>query len=237
MWDISERLNNKDSRLCIGLDPRVRQSKRLEFAMEIVEKTKEFAFAYKPNIQFWHGTAKSELTELTKFIHDFNIPIIADLKISDIGSSNRAALENMSELGFDYITHSPFPGNVKETSEEAKDVGIGLITLVLMSNPEAKWMIDSGMYLQWAIEVERYCDGAVIGTTNHVTKDILQELASTIKTKFILAPGLGAQGGEVGDLKKLFGNRVLFNVSRGINQSENPFQAAQEYYNNILALN
>jgi len=230
MAAIPELLKESESPLCIGLDPRVSMDRRLAFSKRIVDLTADYAIAYKPNIQFWHGSSASDLRSLTGLIHDHGLPVIADLKISDIGSSNRAALENMKSLGFDYVTHSPFPGNLSETSETAEEVGIGIITLVVMSNPQAKWMVESGMYLTWAKEVEQYAAGAVLGTTNHVTTEVLQELAKIMKSPFILAPGIGSQGGQTNTLSELFPKRVIFNVSRGINQADDPKAAAKSYY-------
>jgi len=233
MIQLEKVLQENESRLCIGLDPRIARQDRVEFASSIIEQTHQYAIAYKPNIQFWHGTSYEHISTINQLIHDQGIPSIADLKISDIGSSNAAGLQNMADMGFDYVTHSPFPGNMQDTSELAAEIGIGIITLVVMSNPQAKWMVTSGQYLQWAEQANTYADGVVLGTTNHVTREVLEELSEILDNPFVLAPGLGSQGGQVGRLQEIFGDRVIFNVSRGINQAEDPSAAAASYYSQI----
>lgn len=237
MLEISRLLQNmQQSQLCIGLDPNPADSvtERLQTILEIVDATHEYAIAYKPNRQFLLGFSLDEMQELTSTIHQYHKVAIIDHKLSDIGSSNRAALQWSAQEGYDFITVSPFPGNLKETAEYAQETDIGIIALTLMSNPEAKWMLN-GFYQQSALGAEKYAQGIVIGTTDHITEDVLEQIAYLAPTPFVLAPGLGKQGGNPYALLQIFGNRVMFNVSRGISQAENYAEAAQAFYSQIEA--
>ncbi len=223
-------MREKNSQLCIGLD--LTTDDKLNEAYTIIDATAEFAAAYKPNRQYWLGTSISEMQKLNDYIHKVGSFSIIDHKLSDIGSSNIVALMHAKEEGFDFITVSPFPGNLLETSEFAHSIDLGIITLVVMSNPGAKWMLEHEQYLKWASDAEVYSDGIVIGTTNHVTSDVIKKIAELFNG-FVLAPGLGKQGGTPDELLSIMGDRVLFNVSRGITQAENYYKAARMYYSLI----
>lgn len=226
-------MEEKKSQLCIGLDLTVPKEEKLNQALEIIDLTHDLAASYKPNRQYWLGFSQDDMLELTKRISKYNSFSIIDHKLSDIGSSNLAAFNYADNEGFDFITVSPFPGNMKENYETAREIGIGIISLVLMSNPDARWMKTSGKSIDWAKESELYSDGIVIGTTNHVTKDVMLEIANYSVSPFVLAPGIGKQGGSVQDVLDVFGKRVLFNVSRGVTQSSDIRSAAENYYSSI----
>ncbi len=223
-------MRSNNSQLCIGLDLNTKEEDKLGTALEIIDTTHDLAAAYKPNRQYWMGFSIDDMKQLTDRIRKYNCFSIIDHKLSDIGSSNEVALQYCKAEGFDFITVSPFPGNMEENSNIALDLDIGLISLVLMSNPTASWMKISKKYRDWAEEAELFADGIVVGTTNHVTTDVLQEISILTPNSFVLAPGIGKQGGNADDLKKIFGERVLFNVSRGISQAENVRDASEEYY-------
>ena len=221
-------MKNNNSSLCVGLD--LTGDGKLERALEIIDITQDLAAAYKPNRQYWLGSTTDEIKLLTSRISKFNCISIIDHKLSDIGSTNETALIQASMENFDFMTVSPFPGNMEENSGFAKKLKIGLISLVLMSNPQATWMIESNMYKTWAREAENYCSGLVVGTTNHVTSKEMEIVAEASPSTFVLAPGLGKQGGDPSKLRSVFGDRLLFNVSRGISQANDIRDAAEHYY-------
>lgn len=223
---LSQIIQDRKSNLCVGLD--IRQGDKLEIAKTIIDATSEFAAAYKPNRQFWLGHDLDTMQSLNRYIHSKGCFSIVDHKLSDIGSSSVEALKHAKSEGFDLITISPFPGNLASMLEEAKKIDIGLIGLIMMSNPQAKWMIESP-YLEWAKLMGQNESNIVIGTTNHVTEEIIAAIADVFNSGLILAPGIGQQGGRVDLLVKYFGRRVLFNVSRGIEQAEDYELAAIKY--------
>lgn len=228
-YKINDLIKSKNSQLCIGLDLVGSLQNKLEQAEKIISETADLAIAYKPNRQYWLDAGMAEMQYLTNLIHDADCAAIIDHKLTDIGSSNTAALKSISSENFDYYTLSPFPGNLAVTIKEAQKFGLGTITLVAMSNPEAGWVISSSMYKIWAQETNNYSEGIVIGATNHITPDILEEIAELNQSSFILAPGIGHQGGSMDALSKIFGERIVYNISRGISQNPDYRVAAEKY--------
>ena len=228
---ILTKIDENGSQLCVGLD--FREGNKLDLAKQVIEETAEYAVAYKPNRQFWLGYNLSQMQELTRYIKKHNCISIIDHKLSDIGSSSIEALKHSEKEGFDLITISPYPGNFEEMCIASKEIGIGLIALIMMSNPQAEWMLKSP-YLDWAKIANDHKTGIVIGTTNHVTEDIITSISEVYNSGIVLAPGLGSQGGKVDTLIKYFDKRILFNVSRGIIYSDNYALAAKDYHNQIF---
>ncbi|OLS19599.1 MAG: Orotidine 5'-phosphate decarboxylase [Candidatus Heimdallarchaeota archaeon LC_2] len=227
---IFNKIDENESQLCVGLD--FREGNKLDLAKQVIEETAEYAVAYKPNRQFWLGYNLKEMQELTRYIKKYNCIAIIDHKLSDIGSSSVEALKYSKKEGFDLITISPYPGNFEEMCVASKEIGIGIIALIMMSNPQAKWMLNSP-YLEWAKIANTHKTGIVIGTTNHVTKDIISSISEVFNSGIVLAPGLGTQGGKVDTLLKYFDKKIMFNVSRGIIYAKNYSIAAEGYNNQI----
>ena len=234
-----QALSQKRSNLCVGLDPRpqhVQPDTIYEFCQDIVEKTFEHCFCYKPNTQYIMPMGFSEIRKLNDYIHKMGCLSISDHKLSDIGSTNEAALYWLSEMGFDALTYSPFPGNIKETIENARKHNLGVITLTLMSNPEADFFMKSEVqgkpgYEFIAEQIAEYDGfGAVIGAT--CDAEDIRRIHSILKNQFILSPGVGAQGGGL-DIVRIFKERTMVNVSRDIITHENSAERAQ-YYQELI---
>ncbi len=230
-----EVMKAKKSQLCVGLDPppsKVHLDSLLEFCVNTVEKTSEYSFCYKPNTQYILPMGFSEIRELNDCIHEKGCLSILDHKLSDIGSTNEAALYWMSHMGFDALTYSPFPGNIKKTIEKAQEYNIGVITLTLMSNPEADFFMKGSVQgkqgYEWiAEELVRYNGlGAVIGATCNI--EDIRKLHSLLVDQLILSPGVGAQGGGL-DIVRIFRERTMVNVSRDIITHEDPGKRAHYY--------
>lgn len=228
-------MKEKKSQLCVGLDPRpehVEPDTIFEFCTDIVEKTSDYCFCYKPNTQYIMPMGFSEIRELNKYIHEKGCLSILDHKLSDIGSTNKAALHWLSKMGFDALTYSPFPGNIKETIENARECNLGVITLTLMSNPEADFFMKSTIqgkpgYQFIAEQIVHYNGfGAVIGATCAVND--IKTIHNILTDQLILSPGVGAQGGGL-DIVRIFKERTMVNVSRDIITRENPGERARFY--------
>ena len=223
-------MRDKGSQLCIGLDLRVADEDKVNTALEIIDQSYDLTSAYKPNRQYWLGFSRDDMKLITDRIKHHNCISIIDHKLSDIGSSNKASFTYAKSEGFDMITVSPFPGNMKENKLITSTLGLGIISLVLMSNPSAIWMSQSGYYRNWAEDAEKFADGIVVGTTNHVSVKHMEEIARLTPNSIVLAPGIGKQGGNVEEVKQIFGDRALFNVSRGISMADNIREAAENYF-------
>lgn len=248
MKDFVNRFNEayaeKKSVLCVGLDPAVVNQRknnfipenqdRLNFMLDMIDKVYSHCVAIKPNRQYLIGLSVEDIQHINKLAHDYGLLSIIDHKLTDIGSTNDSALYWIAEEGFDGLTFSPFAGNTKSTCEKAHEYGLGVITLTLMSNHEAKWMITEKLnnkpaYIHFAEEVSKYADAAVVGTTGHVTTQHIEKIKEKIGKKLILAPGVGAQGGDAEKLIKICDHELLINVGRAIIYSDNPVKNAEKY--------
>ena len=93
------QIRNKKSFLCVGLDSDITKIPKhlleyedpiFEFNKQIIEATKGFCIAYKPNIAFYESMGSVGWDTLKKTI-DFipkDIFIIADAKRGDIGNTS-----------------------------------------------------------------------------------------------------------------------------------------------------
>jgi orotidine-5'-phosphate decarboxylase len=249
MTDFLEKYRNvrdeKNSVLCIGLDPlpsEVGEEETLHHCLELVEKTSDYAAAFKPNSQFvLFNLRVKELRELTREIRSHGCISILDHKLSDIGSSNDAAIQQISASGFDAFIASPYPGNIKETSDLAHREKLGAIILGLMSNSQAVWIQKDAtlgskpLYQKIAEEVRTSgADGLVMGTTGHVTADDIRTTRVLAGSNALfLCPGTGAQGGEVQKAMDNTGPNVLLNIGRAITRDPSPRRRAEEYMNEM----
>ncbi len=232
------------SQVCVGLDLAAfgtreqytldKEQDKIAVLLNLIENLHSQCCAFKINRQYILGLTLSEIRQITQSSHDHGRPIIIDHKLSDIGSTNQQAIQHFVREGFDAFTASPFPGNVQELCETAHNSDLAVILLVLMSNPEAIWMKDADIqdvpvFQYNAGLANEFADGVVIGATGHVTNEDLRTIRSEISGKVVLAPGVGAQGGDVKSLVDIFHDDVIFNVGRGVIYQSDPLKALQVY--------
>jgi orotidine-5'-phosphate decarboxylase len=238
-----EQIKKKKSFLCVGLDPDIAQMPPyltqelsspeaiLIFNKQIIDATHPFAIAYKPNLAFYecygsYGFAAFEQTVAYIRKKDPNLFIIADAKRGDIGNTSKmyakAFLEN---AGCDAITVAPYMG--KDSIEPFlafKDKWA--IVLALTSNEGAQdfqWHEDSNyLYQDVIIKSQKWNNSSkfnmmyVIGATK---ANYLKDVRKLAPDHFILVPGVGAQGGDLGEVARHGLNSecgLLVNVSRDI---------------------
>ena len=233
------KLKNDQSKfICVGLDTDLEkiphhlhslENPILEFNKKIIEATSEYAAAYKINFAFYEklGPKGFDILLQTKEIIPNDILKIADAKRGDIGNTSKYYADSVFKyFGFDAITVNPYMGedSVKPFLEFEDKL---IFILALTSNPGAydfeKLQLKDGSYLfQKVIEkvknwnTENNC-GIVFGATK------LQELLENINSFGnlpVLLPGVGAQGGSLEEVMKIFINNkklnLLINISRGI---------------------
>ncbi len=244
----------KKSLLCVGIDPsepgqRSAQSipegvDKVEWTLKIIDQVAPYSAAIKPNRNYYKDISRSDMQRITARIRQHGMLSIDDTKLADIGDTNAAALYHAAAEGYDSITYAPFPGNTIGTADEARRQKIGLIQLVLMSNPEFQVMKNAQVNGQNFYEfladqaVTADVDGVVIGAPskgNHIGLEELDRLAKKLTSQVILVPGIGAQGGEVGPILQRFGKRTMVNVGRAIIYSPDPAAEAKRYRDLIQA--
>ena len=257
-----EKLTKKNSEqkiICVGLDSdfnripshlRSSENPVLDFNKAIIENTCEFAAAYKINFAFYEkdGTKGFEVIEKTIGLIPDDILIIADAKRGDIGNTSQMYASAVYDyFGFDAVTIHPYMGfdSVNPFLENKDKINF---ILALTSNKGAndfeKLKLEDGAFLyqnvirkvkEW--NTNRNC-GIVFGATQ------IDELYENIKlfgNLPVLLPGVGAQGGSLEDVVKVFkaNNRLnlLINSSRGIIYKDNSNKFAESAKNEIIRLN
>jgi orotidine-5'-phosphate decarboxylase len=157
--------------------------------------------------------------------------VLLDVKRGDIGSTSQAYadayLDPASPLAADAVTASPFLGfgSLTPMIDTARKHGAGVFVLALTSNKEGPEVqhaaTDAGRTVAGTIldqlrSLNAGADplgsfGAVVGATIGDSEESFDIDGP------ILAPGYGAQGGTVADLRRIFGrsaHRVLASSSR-----------------------
>ena len=221
--------------LCVGIDPHASLLERwglpddptgLErFAMTLVEALAGRVAALKPQSAFFerHGSAGIAVLErAVRAARELGTLVVLDVKRGDIGSTAQAYadayLDPASPLAVDAITASPFlgVGSLDPLLDTAERHGTGVFVLALTSNPEGPQvqhaMTSDGTTVAGAVLgalAERNLGaepmgsfGAVVGATIESTHEQLDVNGP------LLVPGIGAQGGSVESVRRIFGDAV-----------------------------
>ena len=190
----------------------------------------------KPQSAFFerHGSAGIAVLERTcAAAREQGALVLLDAKRGDIGSTMRAYAEAYlvpsAPMAVDAVTVSPYLGfgSLQPMLETAERHGGGVFVLALTSNPEAPQFqhatVDDGRTVAGAVldavaSANADADGwgsvgAVVGATIGETRENLHVKGP------LLVPGIGAQGGTVDDVRRIFGrsaDHVLPSVSREV---------------------
>jgi orotidine-5'-phosphate decarboxylase len=216
--ELVAEIKRKQSFLCVGLDTDPEkipahlwetEDPIFEFNKAIIDATKDFCVAYKPNIAFYESLGESGWESLRKTLEYIpeNIFTIADAKRGDIGNtSNLYAKAFFETSNFDSITVAPYMGEDSVTPFLAYDEK-WVILLALTSNKGAldfqQQVLASGEKVfekvlqvssQWGTpENMMYVVGATRG-------EDIGEVRKQVPNHFFLVPGVGAQGGSLSDV-------------------------------------
>jgi orotidine-5'-phosphate decarboxylase len=197
-----------------------------KFAMTAVEAVAGVVAVVKPQSAFFerHGSRGiAVLEQVVEGCRERGALVLLDVKRGDIGSTAQgyadAYLDKNSPLSVDAITATPYLGigSLDPLLDTALANDAGVIVLALTSNPE-------GPQVQHATTADgrsvgalvldsiatRNADadglgsiGAVVGATVELPPDVT---ARTLNVNGpLLVPGIGAQGGTVDDVRRIFG--------------------------------
>ena len=249
---LEERILEKNSNLCVGLDIAVESfpgiDPDLDFlkahAKKVIDATGELAVAYKPNLGFferWGSKGFEWLEETLDYIGNEHI-LVADAKRGDIGNTAKQYAKSVFDyFGFDAVTVNPYMGSdaIRPFISQPEK---GAFILCRTSNPSAGELQDqetpSGLLYenvaQCAVQLNENDNvGLVVGATVPQIIQHVRELAPDLP---LLLPGIGAQGGDLAKSIS-YGNTngvALINISRGIcfagDMSENAIRNVSESY-------
>ncbi len=145
-------------------------------------------------------------------------------------SSNDAIFFQCAKEKFDATIYSPFAGNLEEAVKQAHAYGLGLISLLLMSNPEFDrikhcFRKKDGTDILLDITKESRADGIVVAAPslrNHISYQEIVKISAALFDRLVLVPGMDVQGGEARLLVGLFLNNTIVTVGRSITHAKNP---------------
>jgi orotidine-5'-phosphate decarboxylase len=222
-------------RLCAGIDPHpalleawglTDSAFGLErFAMTAVEALAGSVAVLKPQSAFFerHGSQGIAVLEKTiEGIRAMGALVLLDVKRGDIGSTAQAYadayLRPTSPLAVDAVTVSPFlgMGSLDPFLDTAAEHDAGVFVLALTSNPEgpqfqhartASGRTVAGDVLAAVTERNAAAVGAgELGSVGAVVGATIGETGEDLDVGGpLLVPGLGAQGGTVADVRRIFG--------------------------------
>lgn len=256
---LDERARATGSLLCVGLDPHAADlpentpAAAYDFCLRLINATEAVALAYKPNAAFFEAFGSdgwSVLKDVILAAKATGAPVILDAKRGDIASTADAYARSAFEtLGVDAITLSPYLG-YDSLQPFLKNPEQGIFLLCKTSNPGAGDFQDLPLagqgrpmmlYEKVATSAQDWNESGNIGLVAGATHpEALQRVRTAAPSLWILAPGVGAQGGDMlAALRSGLrpdGLGLLVPVSRGISRAADPQQAARDLYQQINRL-
>jgi len=206
-----------------------------------IKKLNPYLCGIKLNFHLLLPLSSKEIIKINKTAHDYGLQTIADIKLNDIGNTNRVTTEHLWNLGFDAVIANPIMGldslkNLVKSSHKEKN---GVITLCHMSAPEAKLSYDMEikmgkkqqlyqLFLNWALTAK--VDGIVVGATFPKIIQYCSKQAG--KNLSIFSPGVGTQGGNASEVISSGTNYLI--VGRTILNAKNPVNVAKELQSQSL---
>jgi uridine monophosphate synthetase len=259
--NLTRRIEEAHSLLCIGIDPSPADIETQtvqalkEFCFNLVDQTADVAAAFKPNSAFFEAFGPQGLLVLQEVIARIPqvIPVILDAKRGDIASTAQAyARAIFTQYGAQAVTLNPYLGH-DALEPFLSEPEHGVFLLCKTSNPGAHDLQDLSLagesfpsdpaekrylYEKVALLAQFWNQndnlGLVVGATQ---PDALQRVRSLTPDMWILAPGVGVQGGNLDQTLSVGlradGKGLLIPISRGISQSSNPRQTAQQFSQEI----
>lgn len=210
------------------------------FALTAAEALAPVAAAIKPQSAFFERFGSRGIGVLERVVEvcrAAGAQVILDVKRGDIGSTAQAYaeayLDQAAPLAVDAITASPYLGfgSLNPMFEAARANNAGVFVLALTSNPEGP-EVQSAVGPHGRTVAGHVLDelrglnadsggfgsfGAVVGAT--IAGDPAERGEDLAIRGPLLVPGLGAQGGTMDDLRRIFGgvlHQVVASSSRAI---------------------
>ena len=222
----------RSSLLCVGLDPNPERLPESvpksvagigNFLREIVEATREYAIAFKPNFAFFEALGPEGMSLLQALIKEIraHTPVIGDAKRGDVGHTAERYAHALFEIyGCDAVTVTPYQGEDAVRPFLAHRDRL-VFVLGLTSNPGASDFQLPNLFQDVVRKVRQWNDhgnaGLVVGATRSEQVREIRELSGPMP---FLVPGVGAQGGSLEatlrDAEDGSGLPCLINASRSI---------------------
>lgn len=199
---IFESASRSKSRVVIALDFTSKVKTRLSSSMRTLQEVSDYVAAVKLNYHLILPYGLKGISGLVEFCNKKGLPVIADLKLNDIHSTNKEVYRLLRYFGFGGVIVNPIVG-YKEGMDALlrKDRGgFGVIFLVMTSNKGSDEFygmdLDSRkLYHIFAEKAKAWkADGVIVSAKN--TEAIRETRRIVGKDCIIFTPGVGAQGGD-----------------------------------------
>jgi orotidine-5'-phosphate decarboxylase len=232
-----QEIFQKKSLLCVGLDTDLHkipahlldyEDPIFEFNKAVIDATKDYCVAYKPNLAFYESLGPKGWISLEKTMQYIpkDIFTIADAKRGDIGNTSKMYAKTFFVyFDFDAVTVAPYMGvDSVEPFLEFEDKWVILLGLTsnLGSSDFQKLSLSNGNKLYQEVIKSAQKWGSpnnlmyVIGATH---PELFEEIRDIAPDYFFLVPGVGAQGGDLKAVMNHGANKemgLLINSSREI---------------------
>lgn len=217
-----------------------------QLGLAVVHAAAGVAACVKPQVAYFERFGAAGFAALERVIRaarDAGLLVIADCKRGDIGTSFTAYAESWlapgAPLESDAMTAHPYHGvgSLRGAHEFLAECGKGLFVLAATSNPEARESqcasIRGGLSVAasvvqqvaaWNSELAANGQtigsvGVVLGATLNLADFEIATDSSPVPVLPVLAPGFGAQGGDLSRAGEIFGELskgLLANESRSL---------------------
>ncbi len=246
---LTNAVERNDSLLCLGLDPDPQKfphhfppfidpTALFAWGQALIEQTADLVCCYKPNFAFYEQYGPPGLEALRQTIAAVpdHIPVLLDAKRGDIDSTAAAYAYAAFEVwNADAITVSPYLGQDSVTPFLAYP-GKMVFILGYTSNPSAHQVQEFGdgnqrLFEYIARQGQQWGSAAQVGFVVGATQpEALARFRRLAPDRWILAPGIGAQGGDLATALQAGldrqGRGLLVPVSRGVIYADDPRRAA-----------
>ena len=223
----------RGSRVVLALDISGPFGQRVARATKVLELTKGSIAAVKVNFHLLLPFGLTGIRSLIDLCKGEGLPLVADMKLNDIGSTNLEVIESLLASDFDAVIANPLVGyrdGMGEVIERAHELGGGVILLVYMSHRGANegytLRLDGGMrlYQAFAERARRWgADGTIVSARSRAA---LKETRKIVGANcLIFAPGVGAQGGQAEAAMASGADFII--VGRSVIDSEEPSREAE----------
>ncbi|MEX0381568.1 orotidine-5'-phosphate decarboxylase [Leuconostoc sp. MS02] len=211
----------------------------LNFNKFIIDLVADLVPVVKPQLAYyeklgWRGYRVYE--ETVEYAKSKGLLVIADAKRGDIDSTATAYAEAFLSDRYgsvSAVTVNPYLGkdSVIPFFKQSRQTGKGIFLLVKTSNPGSQDIQDvvslrgtlvRDVVRDWIVEETENVNGqysnigAVVGATH---PEEMSQLRISLKKSLFLVPGIGAQGGDIKEIHRVFdkkGHGAVINSSRGI---------------------
>ncbi len=224
------------SQLCVGLDPRVAHADELEPAcLRLAHAVADSATAFKLNVAFFEAHGAAGVAALERVVA--GLPegplVILDAKRGDIGDTMQAYADSLVHLPrVGAITLSPYLGFETFAPFLARG-DLGVFVLARTSNPGSaelqEQLLVSGTSVaeRVAQTLAGHAQSARMGLVAGASHpDAIARLRACAPHAWMLVPGVGAQGAELGAAlgaaRRADGLGALISVSRGVAAAADP---------------